>query len=379
MFVALAVIAVAGCAGHTVREETHEAVPHGYVAGAEESAEAQSRLVLADSGTGGVRVLDLITGEVESLGTVKDVEAITGDGRFAYLSTSAATHIVDSGAWTVDHGDHVHYYRARPRLVGTVSGGGQPAAAGDTAVTALSFADGAALVLDRARLEKGEVTHTSQAGAVLAVPYAERLLVARGDAVEVRRRDGAPVARLAEPCREPRGHAVTRRGAVFGCADGALLISGNVTGKGGFTAEKIGYPAKAPRATAFSHRPGSTTLTARAGTKGTWLLDVSAKAWKLLETGPMVAVNTAGAGSPVLTLDAGGVLHAFDPGSGKRIASTKPLSGGGGGSIQVDTTRAYVNDPAGRAVHEIDYNDRLRRARTFTLDFRPTYMVETGR
>ena len=45
----------------------------------------------------------------------------------------------------------------------------------------------------------------------------------------------------------------------------------------------------------------------------------------------------------------------------------------------VDTTRAYVNDAAGRKVYEIDYNDRLRLARTFRLDFAPTYMVETGR
>jgi hypothetical protein len=44
----------------------------------------------------------------------------------------------------------------------------------------------------------------------------------------------------------------------------------------------------------------------------------------------------------------------------------------------VDTVRAYVNDPAGKAVHEIDYNDDLRLARSFKLPFAPAHMVETG-
>ncbi|PBO14821.1 hypothetical protein CLM83_33980, partial [Streptomyces albidoflavus] len=39
-------------------------VPHGYVEGAEEQAEQQSRLVLADAGSGAVHVLDLISGKV---------------------------------------------------------------------------------------------------------------------------------------------------------------------------------------------------------------------------------------------------------------------------------------------------------------------------
>ncbi|PBO17490.1 hypothetical protein CLM83_17810, partial [Streptomyces albidoflavus] len=48
-------------------------------------------------------------------------------------------------------------------------------------------------------------------------------------------------------------------------------------------------------------------------------------------------------------------------------------------TIEVDTGRAYVNDPGARKVYEIDYNDRLRPARTFPLSLTPTHMVETGR
>ncbi|CAM5634885.1 hypothetical protein SVIOM342S_01254 [Streptomyces violaceorubidus] len=47
--------------------------------------------------------------------------------------------------------------------------------------------------------------------------------------------------------------------------------------------------------------------------------------------------------------------------------------------IEVDRSRAYLNDPAGKRVFEIDYNDGLRVARTFDLDVRPSLMAETGR
>ncbi len=38
--------------------------------------------------------------------------------------------------------------------------------------------------------------------------------------------------------------------------------------------------------------------------------------------------------------------------------------------IEVDRSRAYLNDPEGSRVHEIDYNDGLRVARTFGLDMK---------
>lgn len=98
------------------------AQPHGYVEGAEEASEQQSRLVLADAGTGAVEVLDLITEDTTSLSRNDGVRSLRTDGRFAYLSSDGGTRVVDTGAWTVDHGDHVHYYRAAIRDVGAVAG-----------------------------------------------------------------------------------------------------------------------------------------------------------------------------------------------------------------------------------------------------------------
>ncbi|MEU0955943.1 hypothetical protein ABZ353_26955 [Streptomyces niveus] len=366
-------------------------VPHGYVEGAEETAEQQPRLVLADAGTGEAGVLDLITEDITPLKRTEGVRGLLTDGRFAYLRSDSATHAVDTGSWKVDHGDHVHYYRAGIRDVGPIGTADAARVHSDQAVTAVSSAEGAGELFDRKKLESGTVPRgralTGTGGGVI-VPYKEHLLVASAgagrDTVEIRDRDGARVTTLEEPCAEARGEAVTRRGVVIGCADGALLVSED---KGTFGAERIAYGedvSASDRAVDFRHRAGSTTLAARSGDDAVWILDVTDRAWTRIRTGPVVAANTAGEGAPLLALGEDGALTAYDIATGKRTVRKELLTKGATSSaasavIEVDTTRAYINDTAAKKVYEIDYNDRLRLARTFPLAFAPTYMVETGR
>ncbi|MFE4801570.1 hypothetical protein ACFRFL_43090 [Streptomyces sp. NPDC056708] len=382
---------LAGCQSDSASKPTTvspTSAPHGYVEGADETSEQQSRLVLADAGTGTVGVLDLVTGNLTPLKQTDDVQGVRTDGRFAYLTTADAAHIVDSGAWTVDHGDHVHYYRADIRDVGTISGEMPAHIHSDPAVTAVSFEAGLPRLFDREKLENGAVGRDRvlpDAGRGAVVPYKEHLLVAatgtEQDTVEIRNRKGKYVASLAEPCARPRGEAVTRRGVVFGCADGALLVSEE---KGTFSAEKIAYGkavSAAERAMDFRHRAGSTTLAAKSGNDAVWVLDVTNRSWTRIETGPVAAANSAGEGAPLLALGKDGLLTAYDTATNKRTAHRKllPAQDASSASIEVDTSRAYVNGAASRKIYEIDYNDRLRLARTFPLDFTPTYMVETGR
>jgi hypothetical protein len=380
-----------GCAGTDGTDDapatgatSEEEVPHGYVAGAEETAEPQYRLVVADSATGAVGVVDLTTEETHPADPVDGVEGIATDGRFAFLRTPGAVHVVDSGAWSVDHGDHVHYYRTAPGTVGAVDGDRPAGAHTDTAVTALSFGDGSVQLLDREALEEGRLSATATIEGGTALPHAGHLLLAAGDSVTVTNRDGTAQATVGEPCADATAEAVTRRGALFGCADGALLV--DAADDGTFTGERIPYPhavQEEDRAREFTRRAGSDTLTAPAGETGVWVLDVTERAWTLLETGPVSAVNAVGDGTTVLALTADGVLHAYDQHSGAETASrallTELTEPPAAPVIEIDTGRAYVNDPAARAVHEIDYNDDLRLARTFALDLTPDLMVETGR
>ncbi|MBA8950245.1 hypothetical protein ACFQU9_39265 [Actinomadura namibiensis] len=379
-----AAILLAGCGGASRPTGTADAgpTPHGYVAGAEEAAEAQWRLVLAEEG-GKVHALDPATGGTVPVAEAPGLRAMGGDGRFAYLTVGDGLRVVDSGVWTVDHGDHVHYYRARTRVVGDLRNAADPDVAGDPALTTLSTAGGVR-VLDRKALDAGRIGEAAKVGGRVAVPYAEHLLVAspgRGD-VTVHDRAGRHVSRLPEPCPDPRGQATTRRGAVLGCSDGALAVTHE---DGTFRARKIAYPGEVPdaeRAREFRHRPGSTVLAARAGDRGAWVLDVAAGKWRRVGDAPALAVNAVGEDSPVLLLGRDGTLRSYDPASGREEARRKLLEEPGGTRpgpvIEVDTARAYVNDPAGKAVHEIDYNDGLRLARTFKLPFTPRHMVETG-
>ncbi|MFH9295156.1 hypothetical protein [Streptomyces sp. NPDC017520] len=370
------------------------ATPHGYVEGAKEAAEQQARLLLNDPDSGNTRVLDLVTGEVHRTAEVKDAVRLGMDGRFGYLQAPDATHVLDSGAWMVDHGDHVHYYSAPTRDVGEIPAGSQAQIRSDVAVTAVTGEDGRTVLYDRGKLEKGQIAtprtlHGTYTGVV--VPYEEHLLAFanKGDTTElvVLDRKGERVASPDVTCEAPRGDAVTRRGVILGCADGALLVRAQ---GGAFTAEKIPYGKHVPaqdRATAFRQRPGSDTLTAPAGDDAVWVLDVTERTWKWVETGPVVAVNTAGEGSPLLVLETDGSVHGYDTTTGKQTARTKPLltagkrgeSDGNAPVIEVDRSRAYVNDPEGKQVFEIDYNDGLRIARSFDLDVKPVLMVEAGR
>ncbi|WP_016699234.1 hypothetical protein [Actinoalloteichus spitiensis] len=386
-------VLIAACGSTTPAESPatdEEDVPHGYVEGAEETAEAQSRLVIADAETGEVRVLDLIDEEVHEVGQVEGVGGIAGDGRFGYVAAVDDTvRVIDSGSWMVDHGDHVHYYRAEVRDVGAVDGVDLTDAFSDPVVAALSSADGHTLVLDRAELDGGSVVprveEVPTAGPSATVPYREHLLAPTGDgAVEVLDRDGEAVSTLDVPCEDPRGQALTRRGVVFGCADGALLVTED---DGRFEGELIAYPesTSGERLTAFRHRPGSTTLVGPAGEEEGWLLDVTGRTWwHWTTTEPVVAANTAGEGSAVLVLTADGVLRGLDPDTGEETAAVPLLepdaaTGTPAPVIEVDTSRAYVNDPTSGVIHEIDYNDDLRVARTLEVPGLASHMVETGR
>ncbi|MFZ3592840.1 hypothetical protein [Streptomyces sp. BH104] len=392
---ALTALLATGCATQEDNDRksaasSPSAAPHGYVEGAKEGAEQQSRLVLNDPDSGSTRVLDLITGKVTKTDKVAGVTGLATDGRFGYLHTSGTTHVLDGGSWTVDHGDHVHYYRAAIRDVGELPVGRGSLVRADAAVTAVTDKSGRTVLYDRGKLDNGDIVRTralpgTYSGPV--VPYEGHLLALAGndDATKltVLDRKGKRVTTPDATCENPRGDAVTRRGVVFGCADGALLVREE---DGKFTAESIPYEQDVPkteRAADFRQRPGSDTLTAQAD-DSVWVLDVGERSWKRVDTGPVVAANTAGEGAPLLVLETDGRLHGYDTGTGKETGRTKKLLTGKPDTanppvIEVDRSRAYVNDPDGKRVFEVDYNDDLRIARTFDLDIAPALMAETGR
>ncbi len=359
--------------GPAADDATGTAKPHGYVAGASESQEPQVRL-LAVSATGATAVHDLLTGETTDLDRVDAPEHSATDGRFLVTSTDDRTTIVDGGAWTVDHGDHTHYYAATPRVVDTIDGGGPVEVHSSETVTTITWPErGEAVVLDRAALGQGTVEETARVDAAVLLPFGEELVAGGGDVVRVLDADGEPTG-TEHACTEPAGGIVTRAGAVVGCADGAVVVSED----GAATA--VALPAGAERPTVFSARSGRPTVAGLAGDRGVWLLDSREGDWRLVETErPLRAVTAVDdEDEHVVGVDDQGRVVVVTASTGS-VATTEPLLDPAAEPLlQLDSKRAYVTDASGHEVHEVDFADGARVARSIGLPEAPAAFAEVG-
>lgn len=411
----LGTVACSSPAADPAATPTASDVPHGFVAGAAEMAEPQLHLATIDAG-GSLALLDLLDGTSTPVATLGQVSGLSTDGRFVFAAAAepGTVTIVDSGAWTVDHEDHQHYYRAEPALVGTVTGSGTGVVSGGGTLTTVRFADsGTGLVLDTGDLGDGTVTElarvASAPGAGVLVPVGDRLLSGRTDApgsalngtdaVQVLDAHGTPVAGATADCAELSGTITTAVGVVFGCADGALLATASAdagTGEGtaAITFERIPYPdgvTAADRALEFGNRAGRPTVAAVAGDGGAWLLDTRERHWSRLATDtPLLQVAAVDdSAGHVVALARDGRVLVLEGATGSVLAATDPLlpatlaNGAAalpdGVELTVDASRAYLNAPADGLVYEIDFADAARIARSFPVDGEPRFLAETGR
>lgn len=427
LLAAATLLGTAACAGPVpgpAATPAASAVPHGYVAGAAEVAEPQLHLATVDA-AGNLDLLDLLGGTSAPVTTLDDVSDVSTDGRFVFAAAAAAgtVTIVDSGAWTVDHDDHQHYYRAEPVIVGTVTGSGPGVVSGGGTLTTVRFADsGTGIILDTGGLGEGDVTEVGRIdgdpGAGVLVPFGEQIISGRSDApggaasgidaVQVLDGSGAPVAGASADCVDLSGTITTAVGVVFGCADGALLATAGADADAdaaeAVTFEHIPYPpgvAAADRALEFRNRTGRPSVAAVAGERGAWLLDTRERRWSMLETDtPLLQVTAVDdSAEHVVALARDGRVLVLDAATGRTLAATEPLLPAtlaidraraeigaapgetpllDGVELTVDASRAYLNAPADGLVYEIDYADAARVARTFPLAGQPRFLVETG-
>lgn len=344
---------------------------HGFVAGAAE-VEEQQRTLLSVSDSGSVDLLDLASEELTPLGEIGPVTGIVDDGRFVVAAgRDGALTVVDSGVWTTDHGDHVHYYRATPAVVGELRLTGTPQIVSTESRTAVR-AGAEAVLLDRDQLGQGEIVELARTSVDpdgLAAPLdAEHWAVTSDHTLRVLELDGAIQAQA--PCVEPRGGIVTRVGTVFGCADGALLVP---TTDGPAAIESIPYPAgtdTATRASAFAGRTGRPTVAAVAPGRGFWLLDTRERSWQLVPTAEVPALVTAVDDSSehvIGVLDDGAVV-VWDA-TGAELGRASAAAGDVDETLRltVDTDRAYLRGADPDSVLEIDFRDSARVARTLDI------------
>lgn len=371
------------------------AVPHGFVAGATEADEAQSRLSYLSADSGTITMIDPLTGEEGFSATFPGATSLSHDGRFLFVRTTPTVplSVIDTGVWTRAHGDHNHYYSSAARTVesdaplpsGTVIGDGNK-------VAIFAESTGTTSVLLRETLNQGDIqvelsiSGTPHTG--MAVPYKGHVLVTSSPgsdklptSVSSIDASGANESLANAECTSLSGHAITSYGVLFGCSDGVLMVSDN---DGILTATKIPYPNtnSGERINSFAHRPGSSELTALAGSAGLWHLDVAAQKIQFLDSPePLVASTTAGNGAPALAVGMSGTVYAFNSKTLAVEAQADLLPATEGGqppSLVANNNRAYLSHPNTAKIYELDYRDQLRVARTFPTSEAPAQLVETG-
>ncbi|MGO2747145.1 MULTISPECIES: ABC transporter [Microbacteriaceae] len=362
---------------------------HGAIAGAAEVAEPPLGLLSLDA-EGNAAVLDLLSDETADLGaTAAPPAALVSDGRYGFVTTAEGVEVIDSGRWSWDHGDHFHYYLAEPGILGTVAGEGPvtvtSGALSTAGTTGVFFAgSGEAVLLDNKALSEGRIEELLRvetgADAGLVAPVGDGALVTEGDALVYHDDDGSPAGTPVE-CVDPAGAITTRVGLVVGCADGAVLATWQ---NGELATERIPYPAEASdRALSFDGRKGRPTVASVAGTTGFWLLDSRERTWTLVSTerplARVVAVDDAE--GHVVAIDVDGRVVVYLADGGTLVGATEPIlaEGGSASSLVVDEQRAYVSDPGAGLVHEIDYADGARIARSLETPTAPTFVTEVGR
>ncbi|BBY86403.1 zinc ABC transporter permease AztB [Mycolicibacterium tokaiense] len=384
---ATAIVAVVGLVGCSSPEQSPAPAPEGAEhnldsAGTVELDGAPTRLIVVDSGTGAAEVLDALEETGAPLGEFGPMENLVGDGRFGYLLGRSGVAVVDSGAWTFDHGDHSHYYAKPPAALGD-SNVGAVAVAADTDRVALRSADGNVVLWDREWLEDGEIRSMDGPpveGARVAVPYQGVLVVATETGELLAVDDDGTAAPLPVRCEQAGGVATTRTAVVLACRDGAVRVSGDEDLP---QAALIPFPAGQTPALPLLTNLGSEGTVVGLSGEQLWALDSSRAMWSSVEVPDAVAANSVGDGHAlVLTRD--GMLRTVTLADGNQVAEL-PLFAGGVSIdgpmpvIEVDRERAYVNNAAAQAIYEIDYRDGLRLARTLTTTVTPDLMVETGR
>ncbi|WP_166347523.1 hypothetical protein [Phytoactinopolyspora limicola] len=377
--------------------------------GAVEVNAAAYRLLVADGEAGQVTVLDTDTGEV--LDTIEipapqdapTMLATSDDGRygFAVMYDRDAVQVIDSGVWTVDHGDHSHYYVAPPASLALHEGDSPAHVVAHDDYTAIFFdGDGQYRMLtaaDLAQRAEGELLDADAPHHGVAVPWDEGSAIVSeyGDTepdqstlppeVVVRDAEGEVVESGFPECPELHGEASAGHTVAFACADGILVLEEHGDH---FDGHKLDYPDGDGRSGTLRGAAGLEVLVGNYDEDTMLVIEPEEHTVTPLElpaSFSTFAVTAHGDGS-LLGVSADGSLHVVDLEAGSATSIDGVVAEYSADATWTDPTPqlavgpdalVYVSDPGAGQVHEVDL-DAGSVVRSFDVEGMPFHVAVAG-
>jgi hypothetical protein len=387
---------------------------HGHDGGGEEGAvevaEPALRLLVADSTSGEIVVLDLATGEEIGHVDVAGPARLYTEPHGRYVVAAQRDHDrvdwIDGGAWTVDHADHAHYWAAAPTVVSEWHvDGPQPTHVvfHHDLLAVFNDGDGSFWALDTHHLGDDDAllgtwdTGVAHHGVAVALEDLGVIVVSiPGDDPDDTLPIGVAVIDLGtgeeidrfENCPGLHGEFATDEIIAFGCSDGVLLVEPHGDH---WHADKVDRPAGTPDDVRTGTLTGGHDLDYLIGNLGSDALvriDLDTETATAIPLPlPAAAWSFDAEREQIVVLTVDGSLHLIDPASREVVDSIEATDaielpqGHGGGprpSILVAGTRAYVSDPANEQVIEVAIDGELRVARAFDVGFAPLSLAVAG-
>ncbi|WP_419945623.1 hypothetical protein [Candidatus Poriferisodalis sp.] len=327
--------------------------------------------------------------------------AMTESGRFVLVGHDDGVAVVDTGVWSVLHGDHFDHYMSTPKMLGRVDGPMPTHLMSHDGLNAFHFdGTGNALVVTEEMLVDGQVSVTAEVptsaphhgfavpthGAYFVTVPTEDMEILL-NVVGISDADGVVQAQF--DCPLAHGEASVAHSVAAACIDGIAVVTHD---DGSWSGTYLSYPqiddedpyGFGPARAWILAASEQGLLAAPHGARHLVVADPgndSIRSFDLERSIATLGVTFSDDGD-VLVLTQDGFLHLVDPEDGLVAASLQVISPFAEGDpdepfrqLAVTGGRVFVTEPASNQVIEVAVGDTLVVERTIDIGFAPGFLA----
>lgn len=353
------------------------------------------RLLVADSESGKIRVLDLAGGShvatLEVEGPARVYALSDGRHAFAVQTDSNASQAIDGGVWIEDHGDHMHPYEEPPSVRPFKVQGAVPIHFVEHGGHVVIFNDGtgeASIMKTSDIRQVNPSMHTVESGSAhhgVAVAVGEDVLISVADEGERlpkgvdHRSMSSEVLQAMHECPLLHGEAPSGSLVALGCGDGVLIVDSS---KSPMETHKVSSPegTSGRVGTLYSH-PKWSFFIGNHGPTGISKIDPESQTMEVFAV--PVAVRAFGFtndGVAIIAVTVNGQVHRISPENGEIMNSVDliaPYESGTRPALAFAPHKVIVSDHTDGAIHVLD-DKTLSELQTIDADGIPLSMAVVG-